>query len=48
VDRRTNLYYVQTEDLGTSWTTVDGRPIAVPLRDVDNPALVVDYAAQRN
>ena len=46
VDRRTNLYYVQTEDLGASWTTVDGRPLAVPLRDVDNPALVVDYAAQ--
>ena len=46
VDRRTNLYYVQTEDLGTSWTTVDGRPLAVPLRDVNNPALVVDYAAQ--
>ena len=46
VDRRTNLYYVQTEDLGTSWTTVDGRPLTVPLRDVNNPALVVDYAAQ--
>ena len=46
VDQRTNLYYVQTEDLGATWTTVDGRPLAVPLADIDNPALVVDYAAQ--
>jgi hypothetical protein len=47
VDRRTNLYYVQTRDLGASWTTADGRPLALPLRDVDNPALVVDYASQK-
>ena len=46
VDRRTNLYYVETGDFGKSWTTVDGKPLDVPLGAVQNPALVVDYAAQ--
>jgi len=46
VDKRTNLYYVQTEDFGKTWTTVDGKPLALPLSDVKNPALAIDYAAQ--
>ena len=46
VDKRTNLYYVQTEDCGVTWTTVAGQPIEVPLREVKNPALVIDYQAQ--
>ena len=46
VDRRTNLYYVQTEDFGGTWTTVDGRSLDLPLGAVKNPALVIDYAAQ--
>jgi hypothetical protein len=46
VDRRTNLYYVQTEDFGKAWTTVDGQRLELPLSDVKNPALVIDYAAQ--
>jgi len=47
VDKRTNLYCAQTEDFGQSWTTVDGKPLAVPLGDVKNPALVIDYEAQQ-
>jgi hypothetical protein len=46
VDRRTNLYYVETADFGTTWTTVDQKPLALPLSAVDNPTLVVNYAAQ--
>ncbi len=46
VDRRTNIYYAQTDDFGQTWTTVDGRPLTTPLDDRDNPALVVDYEAQ--
>ena len=46
VDRRTNLYYVQTADFGETWTTVDGQVVATPLEDRDNPALVIDYEAQ--
>ncbi len=43
---RTNLYYMQTNDAGTSWTTVDGRPLDPPLRDVTSPALIRDYATE--
>ncbi|EMI20321.1 putative secreted protein [Rhodopirellula maiorica SM1] len=46
VDRRTDLYYVQTCDMGTSWTTVDGTVLETPLVDVNCPARVVDYASQ--
>ena len=27
VDKRTNLYYVQTENAGKTWTTADGQPL---------------------
>ncbi|HQK93124.1 MAG TPA: BNR-4 repeat-containing protein [Armatimonadota bacterium] len=46
VDRRTNLYFLQTDDGGQSWRTVTGDPVATPLADVANPALVRDYAAE--
>lgn len=46
VDKRTNLYYVQTTDFGATWTTAGGMPLTLPLSDVKNAALVVDYAAQ--
>jgi hypothetical protein len=45
-DRRTNVYYAQTEDHGETWTTVDGRPLALPLASADNDARVVDLEAQ--
>ncbi len=45
-DRRTDVYYVQTEDMGESWTTVDGTPLALPIENVDSPARVIDYARQ--
>lgn len=47
VDKRTNLYYAQTADFGKTWTQADGTPLVVPLSKVDNPALVIDYAAQK-
>ena len=46
VDKRTNLYYAQTVDFGATWTTADGTALTLPLSDINNPALVVDYAAQ--
>lgn len=45
VDRRTNLYFVQTYDRGRTWKTVDERPIRVPLTRAYNAALVYDYQA---
>ena len=47
VDRRTNLYFVQTDDQGQTWQTVTGQDVATPLVDVDNPALVHDYRSDK-
>lgn len=46
VDKRTNLYYAQTVDFGKTWTSVDGKPLQLPLSEVQNPALAIDYQAQ--
>jgi hypothetical protein len=43
VDTRTNLYYLQTDDLGTTWQTAEGRTVSPPLAELDNDALVRDY-----
>jgi len=43
---RTNLYYIETADFGRTWQTADGQKLTLPLRDVENPALVHDYRAQ--
>ena len=46
VDKRTNLYYLQTSDLGQTWTTADGRAVETPVADVRSAALLIDYQAQ--
>ena len=46
VDKRTDLYYLQTRDMGTIWTTADGTIIPVPLEEVENPARVKNYQAE--
>ncbi len=40
---RTNLYYIETADLGKTWQSADGRKVTVPLTEVGNAALVCDY-----
>jgi len=47
VDKRTNLYCVQTEDFGKTWKTIDGRIIKPPLTDVHCEALVKDYESEK-
>lgn len=44
---RTNLYYMESDDFGETWKSADGRPLAIPLTDVHNPALVHDYESQK-
>lgn len=44
-DRRTDLYYLETRDLGATWQSVDGAPITPPLVDPKNAALVKAYSA---
>jgi len=46
VDRRTDLYYAETRDMGRTWQTVDGTPLELPLEDPHNPALVRNYEAE--
>jgi hypothetical protein len=47
VDARTNLYYMQTRDLGHTWTTADRKWIKPPVVAPKNDALVVDYQSQK-
>ena len=46
VDKRTNIYYLQTTDMGKTWTTVDGQPVAIPVTDMAAPVLVKDFFSQ--
>lgn len=43
---RTNLYYMETSDLGRTWRTADGRNLTLPLTDPASLALVHDYRAE--
>jgi hypothetical protein len=40
---RSNIYYLETTDMGKSWQTADGTKLTLPLTDINNPALVHDY-----
>ncbi len=48
VDERTNLYYLETRDMGRTWQTVEGETVDIPLEDDDvhGPALVHDFEAE--
>jgi len=43
---RTNLYYVETPDFGTTWQTVDGQPLDLPLTNIKSAALIHDYQSE--
>lgn len=43
VDRRTNIYYMQTTDFGKTWTTADGQQVPVPVTDVENATLAAEF-----
>ncbi len=43
IDSRTNLYLIQTDDMGKTWKTVDNRTVNTPLTEVQNEALVRDF-----
>ncbi|MFC1607815.1 BNR-4 repeat-containing protein [Candidatus Latescibacterota bacterium] len=40
---RTNLYYLQTDDFGETWKTVDGKTVETPLTEIRNEALIHDF-----
>jgi hypothetical protein len=43
---RTNLYYMQTTDFGSTWHNAQGEKLDLPLTTPQNPALVHDYQAE--
>ena len=43
---RTNLYYLETPDIGKTWLSASGQRIETPLAEVHNPALVHNYEAE--
>lgn len=46
VDKRTNLYFLQTDDFGETWKTASGKVIELPLESVENEAMVHNYQAE--
>lgn len=43
LNARTNLYYLETDDMGKTWRTAGGEVVETPLTEVSNAALVHDY-----
>lgn len=43
---RTNLYYLETPDLGQTWRTAGGDTVATPITNAKNPALVHDFESE--
>lgn len=46
VDKRTNLYYLESHDFGSTWHTIAGKVVATPLTDPHDAALVRDFEAE--
>jgi hypothetical protein len=42
-DQRTDLYYLQTTDLGEHWTNINGIEVNLPVTQVENTSRVIDY-----
>ena len=47
VDKRTNLYYLSTDDFGHTWRNIAGEAVTLPLTEPVNPALVHNYEADK-
>ena len=43
VDRRTNIYYLQTVDYGRTWTGADGATVSIPVTEVHSETLVREF-----
>jgi hypothetical protein len=44
---RTNLHYLETSDFGKTWQNIKGEKAHLPLTDSNNPALVHDFAGEK-
>jgi len=43
---RTNLYCLVSDDFGRNWSSVEGKPVNLPLTSISNDALVHDYDSE--
>ena len=43
-DKRTDIYYIQTINMGKTWTTVDEKEVQIPVSKVEDPTRVINYA----
>lgn len=46
LNARTDIHYLETDDFGASWKTVQGQALTTPVETAKNPALVHDYEAE--
>lgn len=46
LNNRTNVYYVETRDMGKTWRNAAGQTLEMPLRTANNAALVHDYKSE--
>jgi len=47
VDKRTNVYYVETRDFGKTFQNAEGEILQLPLEDIASSALVIDYELKK-
>jgi hypothetical protein len=47
VDKRTDLFYLQTDDFGQTWKSAAGEVVPLPLAQPVGPALVRNYEAEQ-
>jgi hypothetical protein len=47
LNARTNLYYLETADMGATWRTASGDVVTTPITSKHNAALVHDYEAEQ-
>ncbi|HEY9487339.1 MAG TPA: BNR-4 repeat-containing protein [Chryseosolibacter sp.] len=47
VDKRTNIYFIQTLDFGETFESIEGKKLSLPLEDITSPAHVMDYASEK-
>lgn len=44
---RTNLYFMKTSDGGKTWRNVQGEKLDLPLLEIENPALALEYESRK-
>ena len=47
VNKRTNIYLVQSDDFGKTWKTIDGKVVQTPLADIHHESLVKDFEHEK-